>query len=72
MNVALKVDGFDDQKDLIISDDSIDSYEFIDLCIDDSEYTVAIEDLYFTIKLFYERRNARLRADASRNQYNPL
>lgn len=55
---------------VILSDEHLDHYEYVDMCIGDMEFTVLIEDLYFASKTFYERRNSRLQTDALRYKQN--
>lgn len=67
MIINIKSYNDDGESIITLSSENLDSYEHIDICTGDMDFTVLIEDIYFASKAFYERRNSRLQTDALRS-----
>lgn len=54
MKIIIKADEdfIDDEVDAIFHNDYLDNYNFVELTIDDKNYTFSVEDLYRSVELF--------------------
>lgn len=55
---------------LYLNDEMMDNDNFVDLVVDNKEYSVSVDDLFYAIKAFYDKRNGRLEKEMLNNPTN--
>ena len=68
MKIEIKVDGFEKEEIMTLTDEMLDNDNFVDMIIDGREYNVSIDDLYSAIKTFRNIRALRIEREKGYDQ----
>jgi hypothetical protein len=67
MKINISVEGEKDKEEMILTDDELDNWNFVEMIVGDSGYIVSVDDLYEAILTFKRRKDERIKADKERS-----